>query len=77
MNKILKKFQQISLFIYLNGLLIFDFLPIHQTKNYAKDFKRNNPIKLNTNTSEFKQKGIRNSFDFSIASYQKEVIDDL
>ena len=33
----MKKFQQINLFIFLNGLLIFDFLPIHPNKIFAKD----------------------------------------
>ena len=75
----MKKFQQINLFIYLNGFLIFDLLTIHPTEIFAKDFKKNNLTEINKNTAQFEPIGIQNDIEISTGSYisKNKVIEDL
>ena len=79
LKKILKKFQQINLFVYLSGFLIFDFLTIHPTKIFAKDFKKINLTEIHINTPQFEPIGIQNDIEISTGSYisKNKVIEDL
>ena len=75
----MKKFQQINLFIYLNGLLIFNFFPIYPTKIFAKDVKKFKLNEININSAQFEQIASQKGFDLSSGSYvsKNEVIEDL
>ena len=75
----MKKFQIINIFIYLTGLLIFEFLPNVQTKIFAKDFKKTNLKEININSAEFQSGGGINAIDISTGSYTSKnaVIEDL
>ena len=79
MKKILKKFQKINLFIYLNALLILDFFPNLPTKIFAKDVKKNNLTEISVNSTQFEKKGMQIDIDISIGSFafKNEVIEDL
>ena len=74
----MKKFRLINLFIYINGLLIFNFLPIFSTKIFAKDVKEKN-LSGKINSAQFEQVGIQKSIDISIGilGSKNEVIEDL
>ena len=54
----MKKFQPINLFIFLNGLLIFDFITIYTTKSFAKDIKLTNQSELNLKIAQSEKIGI-------------------
>ena len=73
----MKKFRLINLFIYLNGLLIFNFLPFFSTKIFAKDVKKNLTEKINS--AQLELVGIKESIDIStgIFASNNEVIEDL
>ncbi|KGF85325.1 DUF3769 domain-containing protein [Prochlorococcus marinus] len=75
----MKNFQQINLFIFLNGLLIFDFLPIHPIKIFAKDLDLSDLTKINNNSPQFKPMETQKGFDFSISNYisKNKMIEDL
>ena len=75
----MKKFQQINLFIYLNGFLIFDLLTIHPAKIFAEDFQKNNLTEINKNTAQFEPIRIQNDIEISTGSYisKNKVIEDL
>ena len=79
MKKILKKFQKINLFIYLNILLISDFLPHLPTKIFAKDVKKINLTEININSTQFEKMGLKKDIDISTGSFvsKNEVIEDL
>ena len=59
----MKKFQQINLFIFLNGLLIFDFLPIHPNKIFAKDVDLSALTEININSPQFEPMKIQKGID--------------
>ncbi len=75
----MKKFQPINLFIFLNGLLIFDFLTIYTTKSFAKDIKLTNQSELNLKIAQSEKIGIQKGIDRKTFSYisKNEVIEDL
>ena len=75
----MKKFQPINFFIYLNGLLIFNFLAIFTTKIFAKDIKLSNQSELNIQTAQSEQIGIEKGIDTPTFSYisKNDVIEDL
>jgi len=75
----LKKFQQINLFIFLNGLLIFDFLPIYINKTFAKDVDLSALAEVNINSPQFQSMEIQKGIDFSIGNYisKNKMIEDL
>ena len=75
----MKKFQQINLLIYLNVLLIFDFLPIHLKSIFAKNVEDFNSTEININSVQLEQIGIQKGIDISTSSYlsRNQVIEDL
>ena len=75
----MKKFQQINLFIFLNGLLIFDFLPIYINKTFAKDVDLSALAEVNINSPQFQSMEIQKGIDFSIGNYisKNKMIEDL
>ena len=75
----MKKFQQINLFIYLNGLLIFNIIPIDPIKILAKNVKQKDLTEININYAQFEPIGIKRVIDISTGSYiyKNEVIEDL
>ena len=75
----MKKFQQINLFIYLNGFLIFEFLTIYPNKIFAKDLRKSNLIEINLNTPQYEPIGNLNVIQISTGSYisKNDVIEDL
>ena len=74
----MKKFRLINLFIYLNGLLIFNFLPTFSTKIFAKDVKEKN-LSEKINSAQLELVGIQKSIDISTGIFgsNNEVIEDL
>lgn len=74
----MKKFRLINLFIYLNGLLIFNFLPTFSTKIFAKDIKEKN-LSEKINSAQLELVGIQKSIDISTGIFgsKNEVIEDL
>ena len=75
----MKKFQQINLLIFFNGLLIIDFLPIEPTKIFSKDLNKIYSIEKNINSAPYESVGIQKSIDIAAVSLvsKNEVIGDL
>ena len=74
----MKKFQKINLFIYLNALLIIDFLPNLPTKIFAKDLKKIYLTEININSTQFEKIGMKMDIDISTGSFAfGKVIEDL